>query len=530
MALQPDGKVLIGGNFTMVNQQNHSYIARLLPDGRLDAAFAPAADDLVYALALQHNGNIVVGGRFTKMNGKTKERIARLLSDGTLDPEFTAVKPNRSVSALLIDAENKILLGGSFTKLNETNRKYITRLLPTGRLDASFNPGAGPNDGVGSIATQPDGKIIFGGAFTQVNGLDKKGVARLNPDGTLDSVFNNTGSGPNREINKVLLRPDGRIMIAGIFTNVDGIARNRIARLQPDGSLDVSFRPFTSSGAGANRDVNTLALFPDGRLLLGGFFTTINGKSSNRIAVLNAKAAQTIEFTPLEKFTETDSPVLLTVKASSRLPVTLQVVSGPASITDNILTFTGAGEVKITATQAGNADYEPATPVELSFCVNPAKPTITVNGNILASSHDQGNQWYHNGTAIASATGKTFTVIKPGTYTVTSAVGTCVSVASDSEEVTKIISGTNPAPVSATFAVFPNPATTFINVKAGQMQDGLVTVRIIDPTGRILYRQDTQITTYDLDLKIPVATLPRGYVILHVVTPNGVIRRHFILN
>jgi hypothetical protein len=317
-------------------------------------------------------------------------------------------------------------------------------------------------------------------------------------------------------------------MIGGIFTNVNGFSRNRVARLHPDGSLDVSFRPFTSSGGGANRDVNTLALLPDGRLLVGGFFTSINGKSNNRIALLSAKATQTIEFTPLANVTETDEPFLLTATATSKLPVTLQVIAGPASITDNILTLTGAGEVKIRASQAGNEDYEAASDVEQSFCVAPAKPTITVNGNILAASSDTGNQWYHNGTAISNATGKTLTVSETGTYTVTTSVGACVSAASDSMEVTTIIPGQNPQP--ATISIYPNPATAFIYVKAGNMQAGPVTVTIIDPTGKIIYRQVTQNTATLLNLKIPVTNLPRGYVILHIVTPSSVIRRHFILN
>src|SRR5205814_1510611 len=112
----------------------------------------------------------------------------------------------------------------------------------------------------------------------------RNGIARINSDGSLDSSFD-PGSGANNEVDGIAVQDDGKILIGGLFTTYNGTARNRIARINSDGSLDPSFDP----GSGANNPVFSLALQPDSKVLVVGQFTSFNGTSVKRIARLNSE-------------------------------------------------------------------------------------------------------------------------------------------------------------------------------------------------------------------------------------------------
>src|SRR5439155_11936412 len=158
--------------------------------------------------------------------------LARFNADGSLDGSFGLVIGNRdwgSVNALAVQPDGKVLVGGSFYSINGTNRPGIARLNANGSLDNSFNPGTGAN-GVSSVALQPDGKVLIGGGFTTVNGANRSGIARLNANGSLDGSFN-PGTGVNGTVYSVALQPDGKVLIGGEFTSINGTNRNRIARL-----------------------------------------------------------------------------------------------------------------------------------------------------------------------------------------------------------------------------------------------------------------------------------------------------------
>src|SRR5205814_1814819 len=114
-----------------------------------------------------------------------------------------------------------------------------------GDLDPSFNPGTGPNDYVQAVAVQSDGKTLIGGQFTSVNGTTRNRIARLNVDGGVDLTFD-PGGGANGRVNAILVQPNGRILIGGSFITVDGTTRTNVARLNANGSLDASFDPGTA--------------------------------------------------------------------------------------------------------------------------------------------------------------------------------------------------------------------------------------------------------------------------------------------
>jgi uncharacterized delta-60 repeat protein len=281
--VQADGKVLIAGGFNAFDGTARNAIARLNANGSLDMTFAPGgANAVIRAVALQANDRIIIGGHFTSYDGIGRNRIARLMTDGALDPSFDpGTGADDTIQTVAVQADGSVLIGGSFTTYGGTARSRIARISQTGALDASFHPGSGADGTIETIAVQLDGKIVIGGAFTSYDGIARNRIARLNTDGSLDVSFG-PGAGADGVVESAIVQPGGKIIIGGAFTTCSGVARNRIARLNSDGSLDTTFDP----GSGASDRVLALALQPDGRMLVGGTFTTINTSPRNRIARL----------------------------------------------------------------------------------------------------------------------------------------------------------------------------------------------------------------------------------------------------
>src|SRR5690606_32753107 len=142
--------------------------------------------------------------------------------------------------------------------------------------------GNGFNNVINSMSIQDDGKIIVGGNFTSYDGTARNRIARLNTDGALDTAVE-VGNGFNNVINSMSIQDDGKIIVGGNFTSYDGTARNRIARLNTDGSLDTSF----VVGNGFNNVINSMSIQDDGKIIVGGNFTSYDGTARNRIARLN---------------------------------------------------------------------------------------------------------------------------------------------------------------------------------------------------------------------------------------------------
>ena len=292
MAQQTDGRVLIGGLFQTVNGVNRSYIARLNTDASLDLTFNPGAgaDNPVYALAETFvNGyrKVIIGGSFASINGSSYHDIAELNEDGTVNVLFTAAGANGTVYTLAVYSTNdvnsgKILIGGDFTQVNGVPRNHIARLNVDGSLDTTFNPGAGPSDSVRAIAIQVDGKSVIGGLFTMVGGAGLNHIARLNANGSVDATFN-PGVGANDEVTCLALQEDHKVVVGGAFTQASGVTRNRLTRLNADGSVD----PSINFGAGADAFVAAVVIQPDERIIVGGAFTQFAGQSKPHIARLN---------------------------------------------------------------------------------------------------------------------------------------------------------------------------------------------------------------------------------------------------
>ncbi|MBE7443253.1 MAG: hypothetical protein HS119_12470 [Flavobacteriales bacterium] len=241
IGVQTDGKIIYAAYYTdAINTTIPLYkFERLNTNGSIDNTFnvGTGPNDQIRSMAIQSDGKIIIGGRFTSYNGTAKNYIARVNTNGSIDNTFnigTGFNTFAEVRNIQIQADGKILVVGEFTSYNGTSRSGIVRINTNGSIDTSFNPGTGASGvsstGVYDLAIQSDGKIIIVGSFFSYNGTNISKVARINSNGTLDTSFD-PGTGPNNTVHSISVQPDGKIIIAGDFTSYNGTTRNRVARL-----------------------------------------------------------------------------------------------------------------------------------------------------------------------------------------------------------------------------------------------------------------------------------------------------------
>lgn len=289
LGLQPDGKVLIAGSFDRVGTGIREGVARLEADGSLDLLFTPpsAPDAAGRYLLVQPDGKVVLYRGAPGWSG----RLIRLNPDGSLDTSFMpASEADVAVRALGLEPDGTLLVAGSIFQGTTTGPRLV-RLKPDGSLDPSFNAGAGPDREIQSMILQPDGRWIVAGVFTSFNGVTRHGVARLMANGAVDPTFD-PGVGADDEVVSVLLQPHGKIVIAGAFTRVHNAPRNKLARLNPDGSLDATFDP----GLGVEGGIWCAALQADGRLLVGGFIDRVGQARQGYLARFNPEGTPDTSF------------------------------------------------------------------------------------------------------------------------------------------------------------------------------------------------------------------------------------------
>lgn len=309
MSLQPDGKILAGGEFTEYQGSSAPRIARLNPDGSRDSSFVTDSgfNSAISIYELQPDGKILVGGSFTTYKGVSANRIIRLNPDGSRDDSFVIDSGfDNSVSAFAVQSDGKIIIGGSFTTYKGSPVNSIVRVNSDGTLDSSFNILQGFNDRLRSIVLQSDGTILVGGDFSTYQGASAGRIIRLNPDGSRDTTFD-MGTGFNNEVHSIIVQSDGKLVVGGLFVTYRGVGANRIARINSDGSRDTSF----DVGVGFNTRVRHLALQSDDKIIVGGDFTSYQGTSANRIIRLNSDGSRDETFEILNAFNERTRRVIV---------------------------------------------------------------------------------------------------------------------------------------------------------------------------------------------------------------------------
>lgn len=472
-----DGSMLVGGSFTNVTvngvAQTRGRIARFLADGTLDPAFTVSFNNTVTSLAQDSSGRIFVGGNFTSVTiGSTttnRTRVARLTSAFALDTAFdtSTAGPNAQINAVAPTDDGGVYVGGAFgfNLVGTATVNRVARLSATGALDTGFTAAATVNNEVKALLRRSDGKLYVGGTF---------GTALLSTSGARETGFN--ADAPSIlavQAQAFLLLADGSLLVGAngglpqpylrrlnantgaTLSDYGTLHANQVSALaqQADGKLlsgaiggfvrtNLAGTADTDFGA-FNSTVSAIAVDGVGRIWVGGSFTAYNGVAQSGLAVLTGGdfdsrdgllAPHTLTFTdiPDRTFGDTGNSVTLSASSDRGLsPITFAVTSGPATLNGSALTITGAGEITVTASQAGNTTYRPATATQ-SFTVAKAPQSITF---AALSDKSTGAAPFTVSATASSGLPVTFTVSGPATLsdrtvTLTGAEGTVTVTAS----------------------------------------------------------------------------------------------------
>lgn len=285
LALQADGKVVIVGNFLDVGGTPRSRIARLNVDGSLDPSFGDAGvDSEIKTVAVLADGKLLIGGGFTQVGGQPRHSLARLNDDGTLDTAFADPGIDAAVWAIAVQPDGRVIAGGSFQHVGATARSYFARLEANGALDTTFADPQFCCNIVLSVGLQPDGHVLVGGAFSHVGADSHFALARFSTGGAFDAGFPNVPDSIVLLANDMNVAPDGSVFLAGA-------GAPSMRKLHADGTLDTTF-----NGADCDGSVYSVALQPNGKLVVAGTFHTIGGQPRHGVARLNANGSLDASF------------------------------------------------------------------------------------------------------------------------------------------------------------------------------------------------------------------------------------------
>jgi uncharacterized delta-60 repeat protein len=425
IVLLPDGKVFVSGDFRVISGHESPWLARLNGDGTFDPTFAlgPLAGLPLDFLARYEDGRMLFSARFT--NGASGPfAVVRLGPEGAFDAAFASLSDNGCVAAAAFQPDGKIVLGGSFWIIDGIERRYLARLNADGTLDRSFVPAPleiGDDWYITGVGVQRDGKIVVAGHIFDVPWENYYGLARLNPDGSLDTDFR-ARVRVNGPVFRLLIQPDDKILFGGSFSVVNGVRRPSLARLNADGSLDTSFAPLDAYFDGPPSFADTLALAPDskivvatdrqvlrlnpdgsvdatfqtevgrggwsgglieavavqadGRVYISGSFATVNGLLMSGLVRLQGDVAPvppTLGTAPRSQTRFLGQPVTFTVDACGTLPLSFQWVFNGAPIS-------GATNVTLTLSnvQPGHAGHYAVIVSNAAGAVTSPPATLTV--------------------------------------------------------------------------------------------------------------------------------------------------------
>jgi uncharacterized delta-60 repeat protein len=297
LAVQADGRILLGGGFTHINGQVRSHLARVDSDGTLDGAFDVDSNGIVTAIVVQPDGGIVIGGGFNVLSGQARAYLARLSEDGVLDSSFDP-SPNAAIGTILQQPDGQLLLAGEFTQIGGRSRAHLARVRLDGGVDEGFDPGASAV--VAALALQSDERILIGGDFVALRGQAREHLARLHPDGGLDTELATSTNGP---VDSLVLGGGGTLLVGGGFDQIGGQSRERFASIRLDGVIESGLL----ADFGANDRVRAVVKRADGSVLAAGQISRHNTLEAHNIVQI-CPGTCAYEFSA-----STDAPIEATV-------------------------------------------------------------------------------------------------------------------------------------------------------------------------------------------------------------------------
>ena len=359
IGVESGGAIVIGGLFDHVNGVPRTNIARLLPDGTLDtgynASVTSGGHGGVKAIVVEADDGVIIGGGFTQVNGTARNYLARLNGAGGFEPGFANPVFDNSVIALARQTDGAIVVGGYFNVAHGTPREGVVRLLPNGQLDPSFSHNPAIGGSVSALYIEPLGHILIGGYLYTVDGQPRNGMARLNPNGTLNTQ-SMVDTNPSGSVNAFVRQAGSTMVIVGTFENVGGEPRQRVARIDtgtpPGGpvgpvTLDPTLTDVSVTHAGYL--VNTALSLGNSNVLIGGWFARVDQQYRSNLAQIVDRAGVPLAPT-ITAATPFDSAALLSIVPSTNptsAPATGYTVTCTAQGPHPTVTVSGASPVTV---------------------------------------------------------------------------------------------------------------------------------------------------------------------------------------
>jgi uncharacterized delta-60 repeat protein len=305
---------VLGGGSQIENLGSNSFTFGNVVSGNIDESFSVKGGigstlaGSSGGIAVQSDGKIIVVGSDSFNDTPLYGNLARFNSNGTIDSTYdVGVSPVSEIRGTTLQTDNKLLVFGSFTSFNDSTHNRLLRLNVNGTVDSTFNIGSGFNNVVDSVSVQSDGKIIVGGWFTEFNGNVRNRIVRLNTDGSIDNTFN-IGSGFDSLVYATEIQSDGRILVGGAFSSYNATSKNRITRLNSDGSVDNTFNIGTGM---AGSYVMDIGIDSNNKVIATGYFFSYNGVNRNSLVRINSDGSIDNTFNPGTGAAVTSSLIVL---------------------------------------------------------------------------------------------------------------------------------------------------------------------------------------------------------------------------
>ena len=292
VAVQNDGKIIAVGMLKgYQDTRGFNNIARLNIDGSYDSTFFKGVGfdyNTVESVSILENSEILVCGQFYKYNGINKNGVVLIQPNGEINNNFDPGIANGVTPFILKQTDSKLVMAGNSQIYKGELLTNIFRVSQNLELDYSYYLNSGLNKQAKSMELLDDGRILLAGSFTHFDSHKVGHVAILNPQGNLDITFSSlTGfSNYNEYTNaeKAIQLSDGSILVGGKFNTYQGTFSKNIAKIDPNGKLDTLF----NSGNGFSHRVVDLQELKDKRIIVAGDFNFYNGSRLNNIAILHS--------------------------------------------------------------------------------------------------------------------------------------------------------------------------------------------------------------------------------------------------
>ncbi|WP_287152455.1 hypothetical protein [Candidatus Solincola tengchongensis] len=279
-----------GGSFRSLGGEPRKSLAAVDTRTGKATSFNPGVDGAVYVLA-RSGSNLYVGGDFLHVGGQARKRLAAI---NTANGQVTPFNPGGVGADYDVECmacgESVLYVGGGFTHIGGQARDYLAAVdMATGQV-TSFNPGA--SDEVRSLALSGT-TLYVGGSFTQIGGQPRNRLAAIDTTTGQVTPFNPGGTGANGSVLSIV--PHGSLLyLGGVFTQIAGVGRNRLAAVNTGTGQVTSFHP---EGTGADDIVRTLALY-ENLLYVGGDFDHVGGEARSCLAAVDVDNGQVTAFNP----------------------------------------------------------------------------------------------------------------------------------------------------------------------------------------------------------------------------------------